>query len=187
MVESWEYPEAQGLYDPSYESAACGVGFIVNIEGVASAKIIRDAEKLASRMKHRGACSCDNDTGDGAGLLAAIPHSFYKAILQSEHDVELPEPGRYATGIFFVDKTHHQESEELFADLAASHGLKVREEGDNVRKEGRRGKGEGTWKCSIASRGDKVQEIDALAVNLENSLNLAVASDGIPFNPLSIS
>ncbi|XP_071536685.1 uncharacterized protein [Panulirus ornatus] len=125
MVETWEYPPAQGLYDPSYETAACGVGFIVHIDGVASSKIIRDAEKLASRMKHRGACSCDNDTGDGAGLLAAIPHAFYRKLLQEEEGVSLPEAGRYATGIFFLDKTHHQESEELFGDLATSHGLQV--------------------------------------------------------------
>ncbi|XP_042242518.1 glutamate synthase [NADH], amyloplastic-like isoform X2 [Homarus americanus] len=125
MVESWEYPPAQGLYDPSYESAACGVGFVVNIDGVASAKVVRDAERLASRMKHRGACSCDNDTGDGAGLMVAIPHTFYSNILQEGHGVSLPEPGRYATGIFFLDKTHHQETEQLFDDLAAEHNLKV--------------------------------------------------------------
>lgn len=124
MGEPWDYPPAQGLYDPSRETAACGVGFIVNIDGESSAKVIRDAEKLASRMKHRGACSCDNDTGDGAGLMAAIPHSYYAALLQEE-GVELPEPGRYATGIFYLDKPHHEESENLFDELAASHGLKV--------------------------------------------------------------
>lgn len=122
--EPWDYPPAQGLYDPSRETAACGVGFIVNIDGVASAKVIRDAEKLASRMKHRGACSCDNDTGDGAGVMAAIPHSFYAATLEPE-GVTLPAPGRYATGIFYLDTAHHQESENLFDELAASQGLKV--------------------------------------------------------------
>ncbi|XP_069156175.1 uncharacterized protein [Procambarus clarkii] len=125
MVETWEYPPAQGLYDPANEKAACGVGFVVNIDGVASAKVIRDAERLAQRMRHRGACSCDNDTGDGAGLMASIPHAFYTKILREEQEVCLPEPGRYATGIFYMDRAHHQESEQLFADLAASHGLKV--------------------------------------------------------------
>lgn len=125
MPESWEYPPKQGLYDPSFETAACGVGFIVNIDGEASAKIIRDAEKLASRMKHRGACSCDNDTGDGAGVLVAIPHQFYVEKLGEEQGAELPEPGKYATGIIYMDKTHHEESEQLFSELASSHGLEV--------------------------------------------------------------
>jgi glutamate synthase domain-containing protein 1 len=40
-------------------------------------QIVRDAERLAMRMNHRGACACDNDTGDGAGVLTAIPHTFY--------------------------------------------------------------------------------------------------------------
>ncbi|XP_076062641.1 uncharacterized protein LOC143037891 [Oratosquilla oratoria] len=121
----WDYPEKQGLYDPSYEKSACGVGFIVNIDGNTSPTILRDAEKLASRMTHRGACSCDNDTGDGAGVLTAIPHSFFAKVLKEEQDVDLPAEGRYATGIFFVDKTHHQQNEKEFEDLAKSHGLEV--------------------------------------------------------------
>ncbi|CAL4100267.1 unnamed protein product [Meganyctiphanes norvegica] len=125
MVESWDYPEAQGLYDPRNETAACGVGFIVNLDGAPSYKIITDAEKLASRMKHRGACSCDNDTGDGAGLMAAIPHTFYRDMLLKEHDVTLPEAGRYATGILYLDNSHHQESEDLFTQHVEKSGLKV--------------------------------------------------------------
>lgn len=40
-------------------------------------KILRDAQTLSERMNHRGACACDNDTGDGAGVLASIPHGLY--------------------------------------------------------------------------------------------------------------
>ncbi|ODN06304.1 Glutamate synthase [NADH], amyloplastic [Orchesella cincta] len=121
----WEYPEKDGLYDPALEKDACGVGFIVSIEGVPSHKILRDAETLASRMIHRGACGCDNDTGDGAGVMSAIPHDYYTKILKEQHDVELPDRGRYATGIFFLDKSHHEESEGLFAALAKECDLKV--------------------------------------------------------------
>ncbi|XP_018022904.1 glutamate synthase [NADH] isoform X2 [Hyalella azteca] len=124
MSLPWEYPEKQGLYDPSYETAACGVGFVVNIDGESSPKIIRDAERLASRMKHRGACGCDNDTGDGAGVMVAMPHSFYRSILK-EADLELPAPGRYATGIFFLEESSVVESQGQFENLATAHGLKV--------------------------------------------------------------
>lgn len=102
---SWNPPtEVDGLYDPAQEKEACGVGFVVQIDGIRSNKvgqlllfflyydsflpgkidvqILKDARTLASRLIHRGACSCDNDTGDGAGVLTAIPHSLYSSILR---------------------------------------------------------------------------------------------------------
>ena len=75
--KSWRLPEADGLYDSANEHDACGVGFIVNIDGIPSHNILKDATKLTTRMHHRGAESADNDTGDGAGVMVAMPHSFY--------------------------------------------------------------------------------------------------------------
>ncbi|KAM3961638.1 glutamate synthase [Aphomia sociella] len=121
----WEGPSKQGLYDPQNEHEACGVGFVVAIDGKRSHKIVRDAEVLAKRMEHRGACACDNDTGDGAGVLTAIPHQFYCAQLRDTHQLDLPAFGRYATGIFFLDKLHHQEIEKKFQELSESLGLRV--------------------------------------------------------------
>ena len=72
------YPLKEGLYDPLNERDACGVGFIVNIDGRTTHSILKDAETLSSRMEHRGACSADNDSGDGAGVLVGIPHNFYE-------------------------------------------------------------------------------------------------------------
>ncbi|CAH2075571.1 unnamed protein product, partial [Iphiclides podalirius] len=121
----WEGPAKQGLYDPQNEHEACGVGFVVAIDGKRSHKIVRDAEVLAKRMEHRGACACDNDTGDGAGVLTAIPHQFYCAQLRDAHQIDLPPFGKYATGIFFLDKLHHQDIERKFKELAESLGLRV--------------------------------------------------------------
>lgn len=123
--EAWMMPPKDGLYDPRLEREACGVGFIVSIDGVRTNKIVRDAKELAQRMNHRGACACDNDTGDGAGVLTAIPHTLYARTLRESQNVELPPFGRYATGILFLDKTHHKESEDMFAKLAEECGLKV--------------------------------------------------------------
>lgn len=81
-TDSWLPPSKQGLYDPQFEKEACGVGFIAAIDGRRSHKIVRDAQRLAVSMNHRGACACDNDTGDGAGVLTAIPHDFYYANLK---------------------------------------------------------------------------------------------------------
>ncbi|CAG2053616.1 unnamed protein product [Timema podura] len=123
--DSWSLPRKDGLYDPVLEKEACGVGFIVSIDGVRSHKIVRDAETLSSRMNHRGACACDNDTGDGAGVLTAIPHTFYAHELKKTHNVDLPPYGKYATGIIYLDKAHHRESERQFTELAKECNLDV--------------------------------------------------------------
>ncbi|XP_058809290.1 uncharacterized protein LOC131674568 [Phymastichus coffea] len=123
--EPWSLPAKQGLYDPTLEKDACGVGFIVAIDGKRSHKIVRDAETLSARMHHRGACACDNDTGDGAGVLCAIPHQYYADELREQQKIELPEFGRYATGILFLDKHTHKESEIAFEKLAKECNLRV--------------------------------------------------------------
>ncbi|XP_075232703.1 uncharacterized protein LOC142331019 isoform X2 [Lycorma delicatula] len=123
--EAFSLPAKDGLYDPEAERDACGVGFIVAIDGRRSHKIVRDAEKLAMRMNHRGACACDNDTGDGAGVLTAIPHAYYARELKQQQNIELPEFGKYATGIIYEDKTHHAESEAAIATLAEECNLQI--------------------------------------------------------------
>ncbi|XP_023287581.1 glutamate synthase [NADH], amyloplastic isoform X2 [Orussus abietinus] len=123
--DSWSLPVKQGLYDPILEKDACGVGFIVAIDGKRSHKILRDAEKLSARMNHRGACACDNDTGDGAGVLCAIPHDYYADEIREKTGIELPEFGRYATGILFLDKNTHKETEAAFEKLAQDCDLRV--------------------------------------------------------------
>ncbi len=73
-------PPKQGLYDPQFEHDACGVGFVVNIKGKKSHKIIRDALTVLINLNHRGACGCEANTGDGAGILMQMPHGFFKEV-----------------------------------------------------------------------------------------------------------
>ena len=70
------FPEKQGLYDPALEKDSCGVGFIAHIKGVASHQNVLDADQILKAMDHRGACGCESNTGDGAGMLTALPHEF---------------------------------------------------------------------------------------------------------------
>ncbi|XP_014669097.1 PREDICTED: ferredoxin-dependent glutamate synthase 1-like [Priapulus caudatus] len=120
-------PRAQGLYDPDLEKDACGVGFIVNIDGIPSQRVIRESQSMIMHMEHRGAASADNETGDGAGVLAGIPHKLYEAALLSEEcgGVELPAPGGYATGITFQDPETSAKTEEQFMKLAEENELKI--------------------------------------------------------------
>jgi len=122
---SWTLPKAEGLYDPSLEKDACGVGFIVHIDGKTTHQVLLDAQKLSGRMVHRGACSADNDTGDGAGALIGLPHSFYYEVVKNELGVELPDLGQYATGIMFLDKEHAEESKKRFSEIAESLDLTI--------------------------------------------------------------
>nr|XP_022287923.1 glutamate synthase 1 [NADH], chloroplastic-like isoform X2 [Crassostrea virginica] len=118
-------PEPQGLYDPTLERDACGVGFVVNIDGSKSHKVLRDSEVMLRRMEHRGACGCDNDSGDGAGVLTGIPHQMYAKIIRDEQGIDLPEPRKYATGMMFVDKDQVEEVKRVFTQMAQNFQLQV--------------------------------------------------------------
>ncbi|XP_033635249.1 putative glutamate synthase [NADPH] [Asterias rubens] len=118
-------PLAQGLYSAEMEKDACGVGFIVNIHGIKSKKILEDASVMLCRMKHRGACSGDNDTGDGAGVMTSIPHQLYARVLRDELDINLPGPSHYATGMIFLDRDTAPQCKKLFTDLATQCKLKI--------------------------------------------------------------
>src|SRR5437899_12047499 len=85
-------PAAQGLYDPQFEHEACGVGFVVNIKGRKSHAIIEQSLQVLQNLDHRGACGCEANTGDGAGILIQPPHDFLKLVAK-EGRVKLPAAG----------------------------------------------------------------------------------------------
>ncbi len=91
-----------GLYDPKNESDSCGVGFVCDIKGRASRRILEDAEHMNCCMVHRGGIGYEKNTGDGAGILTAIPQSFFKRIYREAHDAPLPDRGTYGVGIVFL-------------------------------------------------------------------------------------
>ena len=95
-------PEAYGLYDPENEHDNCGVGFVAHIKGQQSRSIITDADRILRHMDHRGACGCEENTGDGAGILTALPTDFLKRVAQEDMGVELPKFGRYGAGVVFL-------------------------------------------------------------------------------------
>jgi glutamate synthase (ferredoxin) len=107
-------PEKQGLYDPRFEHDACGVGFVVNIKGEKSHEIVEQALTVLENLDHRGACGCEENTGDGAGILMQVPHVFLKEACAGL-GFQLPEPGDYGVGmIFFPD---HREQRVRFEKI----------------------------------------------------------------------
>jgi glutamate synthase (ferredoxin) len=116
-------PGKQGLYDPQFEHDACGVGFVVDIQGRKSNKILRNAIEVLKNLDHRGACGAEVNTGDGAGVLMQMPHAFLKAAAKKAH-IALPEPGEYACGLIFMPRnaTQRRRLEETFARVVQSEG-----------------------------------------------------------------
>ena len=96
-------PEAQGLYNPAMEHDACGIGFIADIKGKKSHAILEDALTILKRLDHRGARGADEDTGDGAGIMAQIPHEYFSRECQVL-GFDLPEEGEYAVGMVFMHR-----------------------------------------------------------------------------------
>jgi glutamate synthase (NADPH/NADH) large chain len=95
-------PEKYGLYDPENEKDACGVGFIAQIKGVASHQIVKDANRILCNMDHRGARGSETNTGDGAGMLTAVPDKLLRRAAKEELGVDLPELGKYGVGNIFM-------------------------------------------------------------------------------------
>ena len=96
-------PPAQGLYDPRHEHDACGVGFVVDLEGKKSHTIVTQALTVLKNLLHRGACGCEPNTGDGAGILIQMPDRFLRREC-ARLDIPLPPAGEYGCGLVFLPR-----------------------------------------------------------------------------------
>jgi glutamate synthase domain-containing protein 2/glutamate synthase domain-containing protein 1/glutamate synthase domain-containing protein 3 len=119
-------PQRQGLYDPAFERDACGIGFVANIQGVKSHDIIQKGIQILINLTHRGACGCDPETGDGAGVLIQVPHAFF-ARECSALGFTLPSPGEYGVGMVFLPVETHDRlrCEGILERIAREEGLSV--------------------------------------------------------------
>src|SRR6201994_1118023 len=119
-------PEPQGLYHPSHEHDACGIGFVANIKGHKSHEIIEKGIEILINLTHRGACGCDPETGDGAGLLIQIPHQFF-AREAATLGFTLPDAGKYGIGMVFlpVEKKQRLQAEGILERIVEEEGLRL--------------------------------------------------------------
>src|SRR5499427_6254446 len=120
------YPHKQGLYDPRFEHDACGIGFVVNIKGEKSHEIVQQALTVLQNLDHRGACGCEDNTGDGAGILLQIPHAFLQHACEGI-GLQLPRPGHYGVGMVFLppDREQRHRCERRFEDIVRQAGQEV--------------------------------------------------------------
>src|SRR4029077_14063459 len=117
-------PVEQGLYHPSHEHDACGMGFVVNLDGRKTHEIVQKGIQVLINLTHRGACGCDPETGDGAGVLIQIPHEFF-ARECSKLGFSLPKPGMYGVGMTFlpVEKHPRLQCEGILERIVREEGL----------------------------------------------------------------
>ena len=119
-------PAAQGLYDPRHEHDACGIGFVASINGHRSHDIIVKGIQVLINLTHRGACGCDPETGDGAGILIQMPHKFF-ARECGALGFTLPPEGQYGVGMTFFPVEPHQRlsCEGMLERIVREEGLTV--------------------------------------------------------------
>src|ERR1051326_5758228 len=119
-------PAKQGLYDPWFEHESCGVGFVVNVKGRKSHQIIQQALQVLRNLDHRGACGCEANTGDGAGILMQLPHAFLQKQCEKP-GFKLPKAGQYGAGLIFLpqDPPERQQCERAFEKIVKEEGLKI--------------------------------------------------------------
>jgi len=116
----------QGLYNPQFEHDSCGVGFVVDIKGRRSRRIVEQAIQVLMNLEHRGACGSETNTGDGAGILLQIPHGFFARECE-RRNFKLPRAGAYGVGMVFLPKDagSRRECERLFETIASEEGQRV--------------------------------------------------------------
>ncbi|MCH8845406.1 MAG: glutamate synthase large subunit, partial [Proteobacteria bacterium] len=119
-------PPTAGLYDPAYEHDACGVAFVVDIKGRKSHKIIDNALTILKNLLHRGACGCEENTGDGVGILIQKPHKFFQRVC-ADIGIELPESESYGAGMVFlpVDQAQSKRCQEIFKQIIEEEGQQL--------------------------------------------------------------
>ncbi len=156
-------PPTKGLYDPAYEHDSCGVGFVVDIKGRSSHKIVEDAMTILKNLVHRGACGCEENTGDGVGMIIQMPHKFFVRVCK-EIDIKLPEYGYYGAGMVFLptDAKQSKQCQEMFQKITEEEGQTVLGWRDVPTNDSDLGPtalmGEPTFKQVFIGRGDNIKD-----------------------------
>ncbi|HEX5036667.1 MAG TPA: glutamate synthase large subunit [bacterium] len=119
-------PGKQGLYDPRYEHDACGVGFVAHLKGKKSHEIVRQGLDVLMNLRHRGACGCEVNTGDGAGILIQVPHAFLEKEAK-KFGFALPASGTYGVGMVFLPRGEKERKrcEAKFEEIVKAEGQEV--------------------------------------------------------------
>ena len=113
------------LYDPAFEHDNCGIGAIVNVNGVKSHGVVADALSIVENLEHRAGKDAEGKTGDGVGILTQVPHSFFKKVC-GQLGIELGEEREYGVGMFFFPQNElkRARAKKMFEVIVEKEGLR---------------------------------------------------------------
>ena len=108
------------LYSERFEHDACGIGAVVNIDGIASHGVVDDALTIVERLEHRAGKDATGQVGDGVGVLLQMPHKLY-----STFGFDLGQKGDYGVGMFFFPQENLQrrQAQKLFEVICGKEGV----------------------------------------------------------------
>jgi glutamate synthase (ferredoxin) len=158
--------QQKGLYEPTTEHDACGVGFVVNMKGRQSHEIVSNALTILKNLLHRGACGCEENTGDGVGILIQMPHKFFQRECKKLR-ITLKEQGRYGAGMVFLPRDSEQikQCQEIFEKIVIEEGQHVLGWRDVPTDDSMIGPtaklGEPSFKQIFIGRDDDIEDADA--------------------------
>ncbi|MBH2001486.1 MAG: glutamate synthase large subunit, partial [Moraxellaceae bacterium] len=115
---------AQGLYQPDEFKDNCGFGLIAHMKGESSHHLVETAIHSLSCMTHRGGIAADGKTGDGCGLLLAMPKQFFREEAQ-KLGTNLTEIFAAGTVFLNIDPALAQNAKNILNKAIAAEGLTV--------------------------------------------------------------
>ena len=117
-------PQKQGLYDPTFEHDACGIGFVAHIEGIASYSVVKQDLSMLCRLEHRGGRGSDPLTGDGAGIMVQLPHKFFQVACSQ---LSMLSKGDYSVGMLFLpqEAKKQRKFERMLKDIITEEGQEL--------------------------------------------------------------
>jgi len=120
------YPNKTGLYSPSFEHDACGIGAVANIKGEKSHKVLQDALNILINLEHRGGIGAEENTGDGAGVLFQIPHRFFREEGQ-KLGIIVPDAGEYAVAMIFLPQNEgaREKGKRIFEETLKEENIEL--------------------------------------------------------------
>ena len=126
MKDQFMRISGEGLYDPSFEHDNCGIGAIIDVNGVKSHQLVLDALSIVENLDHRAGKDAEGKTGDGVGILTQVPHDFFVRKMK-EQGISLPGERQYGVGMFLVPQNDlaMRQARSMFEIITKKAGLLV--------------------------------------------------------------
>ena len=117
----------KGLYSPQFEHDNCGIGAVVNINGIKTHDTVANALTIVETLEHRAGKDAEGKTGDGVGILLQISHKFFKKVAQRDLGIKLLAERDYAVGMFFFPQNElaRNQAKKMFEIIAEKEGLEI--------------------------------------------------------------